>query len=108
MPLHTVKQGECMNQIADQYGTFWETLWNHPQNSALRDSRGNPNVLMADDKVFIPEKEQKEEPCATTQTHVFRLRGVPVKLVFRLEDIDWGPRDNVPYTLMVDGEKKGE
>ena len=106
MPVHTVKQGDCMNSIADQYGFFWSTLWELPQNADLKERRKSPNVLMAGDRVFIPEKRQKEESGETAKVHTFRLKGVPVKLNLELLDFDGSPRAGVQYKLTVDGQKK--
>lgn len=103
---YTVKEGDCLSSIAEAQGFFWETLWNLEENRALRELRENPNVLYAGDKVFIPEKRQKEESGATAQKHVFRLKGVPVRVVFRLLDLDGNPRGGLPYTLHVDGKKQ--
>ncbi|MGC9970313.1 MAG: peptidoglycan-binding protein [Bryobacteraceae bacterium] len=105
MPVHIVKQGDCMSSIADQYGFFWETLWNDEHNSPLRDRRKDPNVLMAGDHVFIPEKRPKEEAGETTKVHTFRLKGVPVKLNLRLLDACNRPRAGLKYSLTVDGHK---
>lgn len=104
MPYHEVKQGESMASIADLYGFFWNTVWNHPKNTALRESRGNPNVLMARDRVFIPEKTPKEESGETGKVHTFRLKGVPIRLNFRLLNEAHQPRAGVRYTLSVDGK----
>jgi N-acetylmuramoyl-L-alanine amidase len=106
MPVHFVKQGDCMNTIACQYGFFWETLWNHERNAELKKKRQDPNVLMAGDQVFIRDKRVKEESGATGQTHTFRLKGVPVKLRFQLVDFDGSPRAGEKYTLTVDGSKR--
>jgi hypothetical protein len=103
---HTVKKGECLSSIADQYGFFWETLWVLPENRKLRELRRNPNVLLENDKVFIPEKRLREESCATGGKHVFQLKGVPVKVVFRVLDVAGNPRAGEPYSLDVDGKQK--
>lgn len=105
MPIHVVKQGDCMSSIADQYGFFWDTLWNLPQNAELNALRGNPNVLLPGDRVVIPEIRPKEESGETTQVHVFRLKGVPVRLNLRLLDVFNEPRAGAKYTLTVDGQK---
>lgn len=94
-----------MNTIADQYGFFWHTLWNHERNAELKEQRKNPNVLMAGDRVFIPEKRQKVETGETAKVHTFRLKGVPVKLNVQLLDIGGRPRANVRYALTVDGKR---
>jgi hypothetical protein len=105
MPYHDVKQGDSLSSIADQYGFFWETLWNHPNNAALREIRKSPNVLMARDRIFIPEKTAKEESGSTGQIHTFRLKGIPVRLNFRLLDEEDQPRSGLRYTLSVDGKQ---
>lgn len=105
MPIHLVKQGDCISSIADRYGFFWETLWNHERNAELRQQRRDPNVLMAGDRVFVPEKRPKEESGATTQVHRFRLKGVPAKLNLRIQDELGEPRAGLKYTLTVDGKK---
>lgn len=105
MPVHIVKQGDCMSSIADQYGFFWETLWNHERNSELKERRKNPNVLMAGDHVFVPEVRPKEESGETTKVHTFRLKGVPARLNFRLKDALGDPRAGLRYTLTVDGTR---
>ena len=103
MPNHTVKQGECITSIADKYGLFWETVWNHAQNAELKRRRQDPNVLQQGDELFIPDKEQKQEDCATEQKHRFLKKGIPAILCLRLLDND-EPRADESYTLEVDGE----
>lgn len=105
MPTYTVKQGECLSSIADQFGLFWETIWGHATNQALRKLRSNPNVLMEGDVVFIPDKRTKEEICHTAKKHRFRVRGVPVKFVVRILDESGLPLSGARYTLIVDGKR---
>jgi len=105
MAKHKVKQGECISSIADKYGFFPDTLWNHAENAGLKQQRKDPNVLFPDDEVFIPEKEEKTESCATEQKHRFRKKGVPAKIKVRLL-INDEPQANEPYKLLIDGEWK--
>jgi N-acetylmuramoyl-L-alanine amidase len=105
MPIHTVRQGDCINSIAAQWGLFWETIWNHPENAELTNLRQNPNALLPGDKVFVPDKRKKEEGCETTRRHVFRIRGVPVRLNLQLLDTEQKPRSGLKYTLVIDGRK---
>lgn len=67
MPEYAVKQGDCMESIAQKFGLFWEKIWNHPKNVKLNEQRKDPNVLYPGDVVFVPEKEDKEESGATEQ-----------------------------------------
>jgi N-acetylmuramoyl-L-alanine amidase len=104
MAKHTVKQGECIESIAFEKGFFWETIWNDSQNAELKRNRKDPNVLFMGDEVFIPEKNEKTESCATKQRHRFRKKGVPSKFRLVLEDEQNQPRANLPYVLKIDGE----
>jgi N-acetylmuramoyl-L-alanine amidase len=100
---HTVVQGECITSIAQEHGFLWETLWNHPDNAELKRQRQDPNVLQPGDVVIIPEKEKKQESCASEQTHRFRRKGCPALLRLRLLWDD-EPRADESYVLEVDGE----
>ena len=71
--IYVVKPGDCMASIAVEHNFLWETLWNLPENAALKDSRQDPYVLLPGDQVFIPELRPKEVPRATDN---FTRKGV--------------------------------
>lgn len=100
---HTVQQGDCLVSIAEQYGFFWETLWNHAENRALRDRRSDPTVLLPGDVVFVPDREIKSHVRPTGARHTFRAKNVPAKLNLRLLDEGGDPRAGLAYVLNVDG-----
>jgi hypothetical protein len=102
MFLHKVQQSECLLSIAEHYGFFWQTLWQHPENSQLRKLRKDPNTLYPGDILMIPGKQVKEVPCSTEARHRFVKKGNLAKVKIRLL-IDDQPRANVPYLLCVDG-----
>ena len=104
MPTHTVEQGECLSSIAEHYGFFWETLWDHSENRELRQQRGSPNVLCPGDVVFVPEKGVREESGETETRHRFRAKGVPAYLNLRLLDEEGNPRSSLVYELTIDGD----
>jgi N-acetylmuramoyl-L-alanine amidase len=104
---YNVSAGECMHSIAFEHGFFWETLWNHPNNAALKDLREDPSVLMECDVVHIPDLTVREESCAAEQRHRFRLKGVPALVRIRVV-VDDEPRANQPYTLYLDDVEAGE
>jgi hypothetical protein len=106
MPVtHEVKQGECMSAIADQYGFLWSTLWNHEKNAELKSLRKNPSVLFPGDKVFIPDKREKEVSAQTGKSHKYVMKNRPVRFKIRLFDVLGNARADLDYTLDVDGEK---
>ncbi|MBV9763681.1 MAG: peptidoglycan-binding protein [Acidobacteriaceae bacterium] len=99
----TVDLGDSIPSIAKQNGFFWETIWNHGQNAALKAKRKDPNILFPGDEVFVPELLLKEETRPTNAKHKFKLKGEQVK--FKLQLLMLGePRKNEPYTLLIDGK----
>lgn len=106
MPEYIVQQGDCLASIAQKYGFFWQKIWEHPNNSKLKEARQNPHILYPGDKIYIPEKEEKEEPAATGQKHRFRRKGVPEKLELILS-LEGEPRRDEEYELEIDGRFSG-
>lgn len=99
---HVVQQGQCVSSIAKDTGHFWETIWNDDANADLRRVRGDPNVLLPDDRLHVPPLRQKWEPGQTEMRHRYRRRGEPAVLRLTLQ-IDEVPLGNQPYTLEIDG-----
>lgn len=99
---HTVQQGECISSIAEQYGFFPDTLWNHSDNSSLQELREDPNSLNPGDVVVIPDKTIREETCAPEILHKFKRKGVPEKLRVMFSDQDDEPMANMAYKIKID------
>jgi Putative peptidoglycan binding domain/LysM domain len=101
---YVVKPGDCMESIAFEQGFLWETLWNLPANAELKSQR-QPNVLLAGDRVTIPDLQPFEKPeCPTDRTHQFVLQGAKTKLHLRFLDDRQQPRSGIKYLLTVDGQ----
>ncbi|HEX4810778.1 MAG TPA: peptidoglycan recognition family protein [Bryobacteraceae bacterium] len=63
---HIVKNGENLTVIARKYGyTDGLFLYNHSSNTELRKKRPNPNIVLAGDKVNIPDKSPGPPPPKT-------------------------------------------
>lgn len=101
---YEVQQGDCVFSIADRAGLFWETVWNHPRNQALKQKRGSPHVLLPGDQVFVPPLEVKTEPRGTDARHKFVRKGIPIEFELKVMHGD-EPRRGVPYILTVEGER---
>ena len=101
---HTIQQGETTSSLAQKYGLFWETIWDHPENEQLRNLRKNHNVLFPGDKIFIPAVRIREESVITDKKHRFQRKGIPEKLNMQFIDLYGDPFANAPYTLIVDGK----
>ncbi len=98
---HVVEPGDSMSSIAERHGFFWETLWNLGANAELRAERRDPEVLLPGDRVTIRPLRRREETCATGARHVFRRRGVPVKIAFAVRDGDGKPFAGKKFALQV-------
>lgn len=104
MPKIIARQGDSVPSIAADHGFFWETIWNHPENTNLRSLRSSPNQLVPDDEVFVPELREKTEDRGTDARHTFKRKGVPAKFRLQIKRLD-KPRANLDYVLEIDGKQ---
>ncbi len=106
MPVeHVVQQGEHLAQIAQAHGfSQWEAVWNAPENKALRDERKNPNVLFPGDRLFIPDRQTREEAGATGQRHRFERKGQALRLRVALHGLRNQPLSGHEGTLSIESE----
>ncbi len=93
-----------MISLSKRYGIPVQKIWDHPDNSPLRDRRRKTSILYPGDRVTIPEKEPREESCQTEQRHRFCCHGRTCRLNVQFLKED-APRANEPYRLMVDGQQ---
>jgi hypothetical protein len=104
MPERVVKQGECLFSIAAAYGFDWRHLWALGENAQLKHQRKLPNILHPGDRLFIPERELKEEPRPTEQKHKFLYKALPFRLRIRLLAAG-KPLANEAYALEIAGKR---
>ena len=102
----TVRQQDSVENLAFARGLFWETVWEHPENAALRETRG-PMVLLPGDRLFLPALRQGWREAPTHRRTVFRRRGVPskIRVVFEVNGV---PQAGVPYVIAIDGGEELE
>ena len=103
---HVVTQGEHLSCIAAEYGFHdYAVIWNDANNAQVKSDRQNPNVLFPGDSLYIPDKEHKQEPGATSKRHTFEVKQQTLKLRLVLEDIYEKPIANASCTLTVEQEQ---
>ena len=99
---YVVRQGDCLSSIAKRSGFLWQTIWEHSENSDLRNLRRDPNILYPGDILTIPPIQLKSISCPTEATHHFVKKTASTKLKMRLLQ-EGEPRSNVSYIFRVDG-----
>ena len=104
---HTVRQGECLSLIGQRLGIPWKKIWDDPENQSLREKRGNPEILLPGDRIFLPEKDRRDEFAGAEKKHKFKQ---PCKQELRicLRDHTHRPMVGVTYCYVIDGEPQGE
>jgi Putative peptidoglycan binding domain len=111
---HLVQQGECLSNIADQYGfTDYRTIYDHPNNAALRARRPNPNLIFPGDRIYIPDLDPKHFESATDMLHKFEVKRPRTMLRVVILDEDGNPSKSAPYRLflgdkVLDGKTGGD
>lgn len=103
---YTVAQGDHLSKIAADNGfSSYATIWNHPRNLTLKNTRKNPNLLLPGDVVFIPDKdEDKVVTVPAGALHRFILHSSPLRLRLRLNGLDGNPLVATACTLALDGK----
>lgn len=72
---YQIKLGDCIFCIIQDHGLLPETVWQHPDNAALKSKRRDLKMLMPDDVVFIPDIRPKVVKEPTNQVHKFWMKG---------------------------------
>lgn len=104
MPVHTVRQGECLSSIAQRYGfTDPMALYDHGDNAALRELRPNPHLLLPGDQVQVPEKVLRHCDVPTDGSERFVLKRGRAMFRVVLEDANGEPAADLAWTLTIDG-----
>lgn len=101
----TIRQGQCIECIAFEYGFFPKTIWDHPDNTELKTLRRDHNVLQSGDVIVVPDLRQRYENAVTEKRHRYRRKGVPSRFILVLEE-GGEPRANERYVLWIDGESR--
>jgi N-acetylmuramoyl-L-alanine amidase len=73
--IHNVQQGETVSSIARKYGfPDWQALYNHPDNSALKEKRPNPDLIYPKDEIAIPERNLAKFKAKLNEKQTFKSK----------------------------------
>jgi hypothetical protein len=100
MATHLIGEHASIPSLAKDAGFFWRTIWDHPQNAALKAKRRDPNVLRAGDEVFVPEREVKSCGRTSGARHSFKRLGDPLRFKLQLRSMG-EPRRGEDYVLQI-------
>jgi len=98
---HVVVQGECIYSLAARSGHDWKTIWNHPNNAALKHIRKDPGILLPGDRVHIPDIKPKTVELSSGRRHRIVVAGQKIDLHLRMCDADGAPIANAKYQLLI-------
>jgi hypothetical protein len=99
---HIVEQGECLASIAKKYGfPNYKKIYDHPENSELKQNRPNPNLLCPGDSIFIPDMEVKDYSRPTEKKHSFKLHRQPTVVRIVVADEKGKPYSGNKYKLTI-------
>lgn len=101
-----LKQGESAESVAYLHGHFVATVWDHPENAALKAERESPHILLPGDVLFVPQIREKRVEAATDRSHRFRRRGVPSRVTVLLRAAGGEVLANLPYRLELAGRSE--
>ncbi len=99
---HLVEAGEGLASIAEANGHFWQYLWDHPDNAALKQARGHAEILLPGDKLTVPPIRPRTQAAAVGQLHRFRRKGVPARLRVVTRDAEGRALASKAYELRTD------
>lgn len=102
---YTIKQGDYLAKIAKEHGfPDWRPIWDHASNTALRDKRKDPNILLPGDQLHIPDRETKDVSAATDMRHRYVVKRPPLQLILRLDEMFRRRLSGASYQLFLGEE----
>src|SRR5262247_2040234 len=84
---YVVQQGECVESIAFASGMTPQKIWDHPQNSALKQARKHRNILLPGDQLHVPDLEVKWVEAASDARHTFCRKALQTEVKIRI--VEW-------------------
>lgn len=87
MSEHLAAPGECLASLSEAFGfPDFHTIFDHPENSALKTARPNPNMLVPGDLVHIPDRRLKNASLSEDVQHEVRIGQPEARFKLKLMD----------------------
>ncbi len=87
MSEHLAAPGECLASLSETFGfPDFHTILDHPENSALKTARPNPNMLVPGDLVHIPDPAPKKASLSEDLQHEIRIKQPEARFKLKLMD----------------------
>lgn len=97
---HAVIDGECVAKLAARFGFSADTVWNLPDNAALKARRKDMNILAPGDALVIPARRSLWIEASTAKRYALRQKGGAQTLNIRFL-FGTRPRANLDYLLKI-------
>jgi hypothetical protein len=92
---YTVKQGDCISNIAFKYGFFPDTIWNDSKNSKLRQDRKDQMTFSV--RAKYKEDEQEIDVEVLKWVNNFTVERIPVAFDGnKIYPIAWKAKPSIP------------
>lgn len=104
MKVHVVRDGDHIHRLSAEAGfRRHTTVWDHPDNAALRAARPNPDTLLPGDRVSLPDRETRVEEGETERRHRFVAAHARPLLRLRWLRFGRGPQKDMAVDLSPPG-----
>jgi hypothetical protein len=105
MAWHTAKQGDYVTSVAARYGlSDYTEIWDDPANANLKSKRLDPNILLPQDRLFIPDIRVAEYLRPTDVCHKFKIPATNLQLRIELQRAFAPPIASNACPMRVDEE----
>src|SRR5438552_3502450 len=99
------KKGDCVISIASAAGfADWHTVYDAPENAELRKKRPDPHILVAGDKVFVPDMKPMEITLKAGSTYLIKTKSLWALVELKLNDPSGNPYKGKKWELRVAGQ----
>jgi hypothetical protein len=107
MPIrHILQAGECLQSLAWMRGfAAAKTIYDAPENAALRKKRSSPAAVTVGDEVFVPDPRKHEVSLPTGEVHRIVVKSPRAMVRIEVRDEAGEPLASKPYLLVIGGKK---